>query len=218
MINVFKDNQELNSLVNDIYINIKDIDDTYIDSFFSIQGSIEQELNYLQSIIEKIDKQKEFDVLKLNLKSLVYSFPTVRNKRESETLLIDAEVESILEEKKDYNSRFIPRFYEIKEKIISIFNLYYQTYLLYGARRDLKEIYAIYNALVYYLISTLPESYKEEVINCCQSFSYLPSELSDNNMRSVYLMKKFDISLIEYITKKYKINTFKEEYRHKLAI
>ncbi|MBE6161784.1 MAG: hypothetical protein E7158_06165 [Firmicutes bacterium] len=218
MLNVFKDNHELNDLINDIYMNIQDVDDAYIDSFFSLKDGVEYELNYLQSLIEKIDRKKYAEVFKLNLKNALYSVSPLKVKRESESLLIGAEVEAILEEKKDYDSHFLPRFYEIKEKIIYIFQKYYESFLLYGTRRDLKEMYAIYNALIYYLISTLPETYKEELIDCCESFSYLPTELSDNSMRSAYLMKKFDISLKEYVMKKYKIKPYKEEYKHKLAI
>ena len=210
MMKVFIDNQELNDLVNVFYERIKDLEVKDIRSYLAENG-LASDFDKIEFVTQRKANEDEKKLALLYLKSFMYSLPIISKEKTSEKLMIEQEMENIEEDKKDFYMHFLTRYEDIKNMVLYTFDKYYESCLKFGYDKDLKEFLAIYKSVIYYIISMLPDSYKEEVLD---EFGELFDNfnLGENYQRAAYLIKKFNDNMRNYLLKKYKIDLYNTGY------
>ena len=219
MINIFKDNRELNDIVNLFYIRANEENLEGIDDYLkNIGENIASDFKLIYSACRRKNKQVSLELFGLYLKNIGYKYLGMSNESFYKALNNNFSMKLLQKEQQCYYENFFSKAEDIRTILTYTLKEYYNIVKNYSQLEDLREIYAIYQAIGYYIINILPkeyqtEFYEDEIFDELLSIDY---KLTTTN--SGYI-EKIDYIIRDYIKEKYQIDLFEyaSSYQRKIT-
>ena len=212
MAKIFKDNEELNNIVNIFYEKADEEKIEDIDAYLSdIESNILLDFDVINSMCKRKNSKISSKLIKMYLQNLLYKYVGVKNNSFYKTMDNNLTVDYLQKEQNDYYTNFASNFDEIEMVLIHSLKKYYEIVKEFGTEEDLKEIYAIYQTVGLYIINMLPEYYRRD-FDANELFEDLNSINYEIEGASNRYIINIDYILRDYIKEKYNVDLF--DYTH----
>ena len=207
--NVFKDNKELNDLLNKFYVKTikEDIDE--IDEYLkNIDANISNDFELIYSVCKKKNTKISIKIIKTYIQDAIYKHMGVKKDSFNKTL---EDIKVLQNEQSDYYTGFLETLEETKMTLIHTLKQYYKIAKNYGNDSDLREVYAVYQTIGLYIINMLPDYYKKDFDQNELFDELLKTDYKIENASNRYIVN-IDHIIRDYILDKYDVDLFEYEY------
>lgn len=179
--------------------------------------NIEDKINSDFLVIQKYAQEKEIKIFRSQFKIYLYSLIGLRKKSFYKVLELKNALEIEQEDFESYLEHFRWLEEETKNKIIHIFNTYFQIIQEYSEKKEagLKEFYTIYQAIEISMLYLLPKNYRQNLLEQ-ENFKDLKQEIRMMNCEEKlgnanlgqYFISCLEDYIRKYILAKYGIDLF----------